>query len=246
MCQWGETAVDHEFLSKAMTIQLYDLAFRGDRRLSPYCWRIKFALKHKGLTYQTVPVSFTEKGKIAFSKQELVPVLVDGDCVVCDSWNIALYLDQEYPAKPRLFDSDQSRARALFIKHWCERILQVALFRLVVLDIYRALDPVDQIYFRESREKRLGIQLEEYIADVDGNTKTLRHCLEPMRGLLKTQTYVDGENPGFGDYMVASAFAWACGVSSTQLLDPHDPVDVWRRRLFEAFAGLVANEVAKR
>jgi glutathione S-transferase len=229
-----------------MTIQLYDLAFRGDRRLSPYCWRIKFALAHKGLAYETIPVGFSEKQKIAFSGQTFVPVLVDGDRVVCDSWDIALYLDKEYPHTARLFDNEQSRARTLFIKNWCERVLQIALFRLVALDIHRALEPADQSYFRESREKRIGMRLEDYVADVKGNIKSLQQCLEPLRGLLKTQACIDGEHPGFGDYLIAGAFVWACGISSTQLLDPSDPVDAWRLRLFEAFGGLAAKEVAKR
>ena len=30
-------------------ITLYDLAFDKDLRPSPYCWRAKLALKHKGL-----------------------------------------------------------------------------------------------------------------------------------------------------------------------------------------------------
>ena len=45
-----------------MAIKLYDLAAaEDDRRFSPYCWRVKMALKHKGLDFETIPWRFTEK-----------------------------------------------------------------------------------------------------------------------------------------------------------------------------------------
>ena len=61
-----------------MARELFDLAAGDDTvRFSPYCWRIRMALAHKGLDVNMVPVRFTEKDKIAFSGQKLVPVLRD-------------------------------------------------------------------------------------------------------------------------------------------------------------------------
>ena len=42
--------------------------------------------------------------KLSFSGQSLVPVLVDGGRVVNDSWNIACYLDEAYPDRPKLME----------------------------------------------------------------------------------------------------------------------------------------------
>src|SRR5947207_15493321 len=82
-----------------MAIKLYDLAgAEDDRRFSPYCWRVKMALKHKGLDFETVPWRFTEKEALAPYKSATVPVLVDGSNSVYDSWAIALYLDEVYPS----------------------------------------------------------------------------------------------------------------------------------------------------
>jgi Glutathione S-transferase, N-terminal domain len=75
-------------------MKLYDLAgAEDDLRFSPNCWRIKMALEHKGLVAETVPWRFVEKDVIAFSGQKAVPVLVDGDKSVSDSWEIARYLE---------------------------------------------------------------------------------------------------------------------------------------------------------
>ena len=43
-------------------IKFFDLAATRHRlRFSPYCWRTKMALLHKGLAFETKPWRFTEK-----------------------------------------------------------------------------------------------------------------------------------------------------------------------------------------
>src|ERR1700743_679196 len=77
---------------------LYDLAAaEADRRFSPYCWRTRMALAHKGLPVETISCGFPEKETIAQSGQGLVPVLVDNGRWVSDSWTIANYLEDTYP-----------------------------------------------------------------------------------------------------------------------------------------------------
>ena len=97
---------------------LYDLAAHDERvRFSPYCWRIRMALAHKGLDVQTVPWRFTDKDSIAFANTKVVPVLVDGDTVVSDSMAIANYLDERYPEAPLMGDA-VARAHTVFVRHW--------------------------------------------------------------------------------------------------------------------------------
>ena len=59
--------------------ELFELC-GADRELlfSPYCWRVRLALAHKGLDWQSRPIHFTDKEAIAFSGQKLVPVLTSG------------------------------------------------------------------------------------------------------------------------------------------------------------------------
>src|SRR5690349_12172879 len=98
-----------------MAIKMYDLAgAEPKRRFSPYCWRIKLALKHKGLEFETIPWRFNEKAVIAPYNSERVPVIVDGVRSVADSWSIAKYLEDTYPDRPGLFGSKPDRALALF------------------------------------------------------------------------------------------------------------------------------------
>ena len=61
----------------------------ASRPFSPFCWRTRMALAHKGLSAETIPWCFTEKPAIAPHGSEKVPVLLDGDTAVVDSWTIA-------------------------------------------------------------------------------------------------------------------------------------------------------------
>ena len=87
-----------------MSMILYDLAGADpDLRFSPFCWRTRFALAHKGLPVETVPWRFTEKEAIAFSGR-----------VVSDSWSIAEYLEEFYP-NPTIFGGPIGLAHARFV-----------------------------------------------------------------------------------------------------------------------------------
>lgn len=220
---------------------MYDLAGADPTvRFSPYCWRAKMALAHKGLTVETIPWRFTEKDVIAFSGQERVPVLMDGETTVSDSWNIAVYLDETYPDRPALFGSADARASTFFIRRWCELALHPALVRLIVADIVRILDEPDSTYFRESREKALGATLEAYCEDEEANLKALDTCLAPLRSSLKVTGFLGGEAPNFADYIVFGALQWARCSSSKTLLQAEDPVTQWFEKLLALHDGLGA------
>ena len=119
-----------------MSITLYDLAgAEADRRFSPFCWRTRMALAHKGLKVETVPW----------------PVIVDDDRVVHDSTAIADHLEERYPDRPALFGGEIGRALARFVQNWTETVVLPGLIRLVLLDIHRRCAPEDQDYFRRAR-----------------------------------------------------------------------------------------------
>jgi glutathione S-transferase len=221
-----------------MAIQLYDLAgAEDDRRFSPYCWRVKMALKHKGLAFETVPWRFTEKEAIASSGSTTVPVLVDSGRSVYDSWNIAEYLEEAYPSRPALFEGPESRALSFFFSHWAVRTVHPPLLRAIVLDLYGHLHEKDRAYFRQSREKRLGGPLEQVGGDPKKALTEFRGALEPLRLGLMQYEFVSGKGPGFADYILFGAFQWARSVSPQRLLEPDDPVYAWRERMLDLHDG---------
>lgn len=224
-----------------MAIQLYDLAgAEDDRRFSPYCWRVKMALMHKGLAFDAIPWRYTEKDTIEFTGSTTVPVIVDGKRAIYDSWEIAVYLDEAYPSRPGLFEGTESRSLSLFFHNWAVRALHPPLLRAILMDIYGHLHEKDRAYFRESREKRLGGRLEDVAADPNKGLADFRGALEPLRPVLVQNAFVAGRGPGFADHIVFGTFQWARSVSPLRLLEPDDPLYAWRERMMGLFDGYAA------
>ncbi len=220
-------------------MKLFDLAAaEPDRRFSPYCWRAKLALAHKGLTVETVPWRFTDKDAIAMSHQGRVPVLLDGDKVVFDSWTIAEYLEDTYPDQPSLFGDAAARLVTRFINSWADIIVNGTLARLLLTDIYARLHEKDRHYFRENREKRFGMPLEQVSADRDARVIGFRQSLEPARAVLTAQPYLAGDRPLYADYILFGCFMWARSISSFPVLTSDDPIYAWRERMLDTLGGL--------
>lgn len=221
-----------------MPLTMFDLcAADADVRFSPYCWRIKMALAHKSLPCEFIPWHFTEKGVIAVSGQGAVPVLVDGETTLSDSWVIAQYLETHYPASS-LFGGDAGMQATLTLKHWMESQVMPSLFSILILDIYDALDEQDKRYFRESREARLGMTLEAFCQSSPEHIQRFQKQLHPARLTLRQQPFLGGQQPMFSDYLLFSLFMWARSISATSLLVVDDPIYAWRERMLDLYDGL--------
>ena len=217
---------------------LYDLAAADPGcRFSQHCWRARLALFHKGLDCETRPWRFTDKEAIAFAGTDKVPVLIDGDTVIHDSWAILEYLEDGYPQAPTLFGSPDARAGVGFFRHWTERVVHNGLAPMIVRDIHARLDPGDQAYFRETREQRFGRTLEELAAETDERLPAFRKTLSPLRATVAEQPYIAGDEPRVPDILVYAAFLWVRHGSDLAVLEPGDPIADWRARMDDAYRG---------
>jgi len=222
-------------------IKLYDLtAANEQQRFSPYCWRIHMALKHKRLPFETVPIRFTDKEFLEFSGQGLVPVLVDGEQTIFDSWRIAEYLEQAYPDAPSLFRSPDGKRHARFIKHWTES-LHPMVSRMIIRDVYDEIHEKDKSYFRESREQRLGKTLEDAAADREDTRKKFTAALSPLRLAVAEEPFLCGDHPGFADYIVFGMFQWSRCSSPFPIILAEDTLAVWQKRMLDLYAGYAAS-----
>ena len=225
-----------------MSILLYDLCGADeDRRFSPYCWRTKMALKHKGLDFETEPVRFGTFDKIAFSGRNLIPVLVDGDTTVGESFDIACYLEDAYPDRPALFGGAIGRAEARFLNSWADTVMVPAGAPLYVFDIFGHLHDDDKAYFRETREKRFGTTLEQFCSNLEAKAEAFRKILTPLRTTLAVQDFVCGDTPAYGDFILFGPLAGSRTVSAFKQLEPDDPVHAWRGRMMDLFSGYAAS-----
>ena len=222
-----------------MTRLLYALCGADrTRQFSPHVWKAVMSLAHKGLDYETVPVGFTDIPAIEGGGTATVPLLRDGDRLVRDSFDIALYLDDAYPDRPSLFGGEGGKAMARFIESWSQSTLHMAITRIAILDIHDLLGPADQAYFRRSREERLGASLEEIAAAGKAEIEGFAKKLQPLRNMLKIQPFIGGESPLFPDYIVFGALQWLRTTAGTNVLEEEDPVAGWFRRCLDLHGGV--------
>ena len=72
----------------------------------------------KGAVAETIPWCFTEKSAIAPHGSEKVPVLLDGDRPVVNSWAIAQPSRRQLSGPPSLFGGEGGRAMARMLNWW--------------------------------------------------------------------------------------------------------------------------------
>ncbi|WP_284776670.1 glutathione S-transferase family protein [Agrobacterium sp. lyk4-40-TYG-31] len=213
---------------------LYSLCGADDARpFSPHCWKTVLSLAHKGLNFEERPLAFTAIPGVENGYSKTVPILRDGDQLVKDSFEIALYLDEAYPDAPSLFNGEGGKALARFVESWSQTQLHPAIAKFAVLDIHDILDEQDRVYFRESRTKRFGRTLEEVTANRDAEIAAFPAKLEPIRSMLTFQPFIGGDSPLFADYIVFGALQWVRIISGVDMFADKDPVRDWFERCLD-------------
>lgn len=231
-------------------IVLYDLVGRDDRRFSPNCWRTRAALAHKRLPYETVPTRFGDIPQLGASAGDdgirTLPTIRDGAVWMSDSDAIARYLEDSHPEGPSLFGGTGGRMTAEFVRSWTQVTLHAQIARFVLLDIHDHLaDDAERAYFRRTRERLYGARLEEIVAGREARIPAFRTSLEPLRVMLRVQSFIGGDTPLYPDYMVLGAFQWARTISpfARELLAADDPLRDYLECLMDLHDGLARQAV---
>ena len=205
------------------------------RRISPFSWRIRYALAHKGLQPTVVPTRFADVDRIrSLSSQHFVPIIEHDEKVVHDSWAIACYLENRFPDAPSLFGGAAGRGVARLVNIWSDTVLGQAARKQIYGDFINCIDTDDRAYFRSSREAQLGMTLEQYSADRDAALPAFLAVVAPLERTLSEQPFLSGEAPAYVDYVIFSVFQWARIGSPRDVLPAGAGVDAlrnWRMRM---------------
>lgn len=215
---------------------LYELAAADGTRFSPYSWRTRWGLRHKGLEFQSIQIDFPDIAELG-GDHRTVPVIRLDDAFVEDSWDIARFLDARFPDAPALLGDPIGVGATRFVERFSDKIIQPAILRLLARDIFDRMAPRDQAYFRRTREEILGCTLEDAQATRDQGVQAFRKAIHPVRLTLGVQPWLAGEAPGHADYIIMAAFQWARLSSDFEILKEDDPVFEWFQRGLELHDG---------
>ncbi len=221
------------------SIKLFDLQFASGATTSPYVWRIKYALKHKGFDIDLVEGGFTDILKRTEGRSDRLPVIVDGDRWVLDSMVIADYLDEQYPDRPLLFPYKPYKPAMRFLDTWIWDTVIKAWFDNYIADYHDLSRPEDQAYVRETRTRFVAADtLEEAQAGREERLPHMPARLDPLRTLLQETPWIGGDQPDFWDYSALSVFLWLASLATTPPLTDDDPLRDWLDRGFDLFDGI--------
>ena len=213
-------------------LKLYDLSGKNDLRFSPPCWNVKLCLILYNIEYITIPVRFTDKDKIAFSNQKLVPILEYKDGFINDSWNIINWLNENYPEK-KIFINNVSKTFSYFLYLWTSRQLLPILFKIIAHEIPNVLEGNDVDYYLKTREERINGPITKFQPFISSTIEEFRKSIDPIRKIIISNGYISGTKPGIEDCIFFGNFKWVNVCSSCNLLDDKDPVYKWYKNLLK-------------
>jgi len=225
-----------------MAIKLYDLAGSDSEILfSPYCWRVRMSLLHKGVEFTSIPWRFLEKETIAESGHKAVPVINDDGTWVGDSWEIAKYLDEKYPNKPALLNGAEGEAHALLVQELCASLVFPAAIPIAIYPVSQLLDDENRAYFVKTREAALGAKLSDINADPETGKANLEKALAPFNKMLKNTQFMGGDKPTYADYCLFGVLKWADIVSPYRPINDSSALGKWFVRLENMYDAHAAN-----
>ena len=116
---------------------------------SPYAWRVWLALEHKQVPYGLTTMSFSagdlrKPEYLAINPRHKVPAIVDDGFALYESTAIVEYLDEKYPAAPKLFPGDvRQRATVRRLVQEADLYYAAAMERLVDQVLFTQQDKWD-------------------------------------------------------------------------------------------------------
>ena len=203
-----------------MALLIYEEVGKNHKLLSPSCHSIRMALDHMGIKAKLIGLTPAESKDLNI-KFKSYPILKDGKRIIQSGFEVAKYLERNFPSAPTLFGGQAGTCLSGFINAYVNENLYPNLLGFLTEDILKSLEEKDQEIFLKNSKIILGNKTKaQYLLEF--NKK-----LGPLRLTLKKQEFLCGERPAYADYMIYGLFAWAESLTDLALLNPRDSLNGW-------------------
>ncbi len=207
--------------------------------ISPYCEKIRKILDYKELSYRTLEQPLLRRDLLQKKTgQQKVPVLCDNGRWVADSTDIALYLEERYPARPILPPAGRERQLCLLLEDWSDEAFASAVQPVkwltpgnsaaLLSEMGKSLPGLaNRVLLRAaSPVLRRTMQALSHGRGAKRTRHLLGYQLDLLESLLAGQPYLFGETPTLADFSAASLVKHLTGLAGYE--------EVTRRRSFSA------------
>ena len=187
--------------------------------LSQFSEKVRLILDYKGLEYRKIEVTpgVGQLEVYRMSGQRQVPVLKDGDTVIADSTEIALYLERKYPEKPILPTDPKQKGLCLLMEEWADEAIGVKARQVIVGALNKYPNFRTSILPKETPDvlKSLVGAVPAEFLDLLGTgvglggeplkkaENALKQNLEALCLILEDSPYLVGDQPTLADLTVA-------------------------------------------
>ncbi|TCD63604.1 hypothetical protein EIP91_005183 [Steccherinum ochraceum] len=233
-------------------IILYDIIGMNDgvTAWSPNTWTVRFTLNYKNLKYKTrwlefqdIEIAYKETNAKATSTRSdgspyyTLPVLYDPatKTAIADALPIADYLDRTYPNPRKVFPEDTRALHAAFFTAMFS-LLEMQMYRLIVLPGLVNAGPRAVDYYRWSKESLFGMTLEEITPtggplreglwkEIESGWKQVAGWFDAASGGEigeRRKPFMGGEKPCYADFHIAARLICVKAIWGPQSED-------WRR-----------------
>ena len=127
---------------------------------------------------------------------------------------------------------------ARFINVWSDTQLGPPIRRVIYADFPAVLDPGDRAYFRSTRERDLGMSLEDACSDPESKLAAFQQACAPIERTLAAQPYISGDSAAYADYIIFSVFQMARLGCPTEVIARGSALADWRTRMIALYDGL--------
>ncbi|KAL0484743.1 glutathione S-transferase [Acrasis kona] len=178
---------------------LYELSSRDGYSYSLFVFKVRAVLGYKKLEYESVVLGFKEihEQVAKYNPKKEVPVLIDGDKIVCDSDLIYEYLEENYPQSPVRKGDTTVLNEIMQITH--------VMLSIGMPNTVAKLKDEDQEYFRAKAEAATGRKVEESLKDdvYQENLSKWRSTIDSL-----TERIVNDSQVTFSNINIAGVLYW--------------------------------------
>jgi glutathione S-transferase len=210
--------VDYPLL-RMTTLKLMNLVGDSKASLFPQGIRAKLALSHMGVLYEEASLKVEDLIPDGLWGPEEFPFLLDGDRTIKGSWELALYLERNFPEAPTLFGGMAGIGAAKCLDLWFLNTLD-PLFINLGKDYLKSHFEVPKDYQQFLKHCSL-FQKDLDIADWSELE------LRPLQKILTHQSFIGGESPAYSDYLFASNLIWLDEIGAQSELPIGPDIEKW-------------------